>query len=442
MTSTAEPKMRNDEYRSKGAEFGIRERYISADFARLEAEKLWPRVWQVACRVEEVEKPGDFCEYEIGDQSILVVRTAEGQIKALHNACQHRGMRLKEGKGTCAEIRCRSHAWCWNLDGSLKEVVDAPDFDAAAVAPEALHLPECKVETWAGFVFINMDPDAVSLDEYLGPVRAHVEHYGIDKMSCTRLRTTVIDANWKLCHEAFIETYHAVGTHPQALQYLDDTGMIYEQHGDHGMHRIKPGNMGKPSARLGDAAGDRSDVLMALMADLSEFDYYNEEDVSLANSLLDTLKALPEDVTMGTFFAGIRRQQAEAEGIDLSPYDDSELLAGELWNVFPNFTIPCNAGNALILRMRPNGLNHEQCLFDVYYLKLVPEGSERPAMETEFYEDWRDTKVWGTVMTQDFTNLPVWQRGVHSRGYRGPLWGRPDGNVSNLHRAISDYLAR
>ena len=442
MTSTAEPRMRNDEYRSKGAEFGIRERYISADFARLEAEKLWPRVWQVACRVEEGEKPGDFCEYEIGDQSILVVRTDENQIKALHNACQHRGMRLKEGKGTCAEIRCRSHAWCWNLDGSLKEVVDAPDFDSAAVTPAALHLPECKVETWAGFVFINMDPDAVPLDEYLGPVRAHVEHYGIDKMSCTRLRTTVIDANWKLCHEAFIETYHAVGTHPQALQYLDDTGMIYEQHGDHGMHRIKPGNMGKPSARLGDAAGDRSDVLMALMADLSEFDYYNEEDVSLANSLLDTLKTLPDDVTMGTFFANIRRQQAEAEGIDLSPYDDSELLAGELWNVFPNFTIPCNAGNALVLRMRPNGLNHEQCLFDVYYLKLIPEGSERPAMETEFYEDWRDTKVWGTVMTQDFTNLPVWQRGVHSRGYRGPVWGRPDGNVSNLHRAISDYLAR
>ncbi|WP_176562110.1 aromatic ring-hydroxylating oxygenase subunit alpha [Mycolicibacterium palauense] len=442
MTSTAQPRMRNDEYRSKGAELGIRDRYISADFAGLEAEKLWTRVWQVACRVEEVEKPGDFCEYEIGDQSILIVRSTDGQIKALHNACQHRGMRLKEGRGTCSEIRCRSHSWCWNLDGSLKEVTDPHDFDSKAVAPDGLHLPECKVETWAGFVFINMDPGAIPLDQYLGPVRAHVEHYGIDKMVCTRLRTTVIDANWKLCHEAFIETYHAVGTHPQALQYLDDTGMIYEQHGDHGMHRIKPGNMGKPSARLGEGAGDREEVLMALMADLAEADYYNEEDVSLANSLLDTLKSLPEDVTMGTFFASIRRQQAEAEGIDLNPYDDSELLAGELWNVFPNFTIPCNAGNALILRMRPNGLNHEQCLFDVYYLKLLPEGAERPPMETEFYEDWRDTKAWGTVLTQDFTNLPVWQRGVHSRGYRGPVWGRPDGNVSNLHRAISDYLSR
>lgn len=440
MTSTAGPKMRTD-YRSNGPESGIRERYISPEFARLESEKLWPRVWQVACRVEEVQKPGDFCEYQIADQSILVVHTTEGEIKALHNACQHRGMRLKEGRGSCAEIRCRSHAWCWNLDGSLKEVIDPQDFEPNAIESDALHLPECKAEVWAGFVFINMDPDAVPLHEYLGTVRERVEHYGIHKMACTRLRSTVIDANWKLCHEAFVETYHAIGTHPQSLRYLDDTEMIYEQYGEHGMHRIKPGHMGKPSVRLGDDVADRGDVLLALTADLAEFDFYNDEDVARANALLETVKDLPEDVTMGAFFAGLRRQQAEAEGVDLGAYSDADLLAGELWNVFPNFTIPCNAGNALVLRFRPNGLNHEQCIFDVFYLKLFPQGSTLPAMEHEFYPDWRETKVWGTIMTQDFTNLPKWQAGVHSRGYRGPIWGRPDGNVSNLHRVISTYLS-
>ncbi len=441
MTSTAEPKA-GSAYRSANAEFGIRERYTSAEFARMENEKLWPRVWQVACRVEEVANPGDYCEYQIVDQSILLVCTDSGEIKAFHNVCQHRGMRLKEGKGVCAEIRCPSHSWCWNLDGSLNEVIDPQDFNPVGIDPERLRLPEVKAQVWAGFVFINMDPDAVSLQEFLGPVSGHVEHYGIDKMTCTRLRTTVIDANWKLCHEAFIETYHAIGTHPQALKYLDDTGMIYEQHGDHGMHRIRPGNMGKPSRRLGIEDADKVEVLLALVADLAEFEYYNEQDAEMATQLLDTVRNLPEDVSLGQFFAGIRRQQSAAEGVDLSKYDDSELLAGELWNVFPSFTIPCNAGNALILRMRPNGLNHEQCLFDVYYLKQFPEGVERPPMETEFYKDWRDTKVWGTVMMQDFTNLPIWQRGVHSRGYRGPVWGRPDGNVSNFHRALTEYLSQ
>ncbi|WP_205875653.1 aromatic ring-hydroxylating oxygenase subunit alpha [Mycobacterium camsae] len=441
MTSTIGHNV-NAEYRSAGAELGIRERYVSAEFARQEAAKLWPNVWQVACRVEEVRRPGDYCEYQIVDQSILVVHTTSGEIKALHNVCQHRGMRLKEGRGSCNELRCPSHAWCWNLDGSLKDVVDPQDFDPKAIEPDALHLPECQVEVWAGFVFINMDPAAAPLHEYLGPVRDRVERYGIHKMACTRKRSTIIDANWKLCHEAFIETYHAIGTHPQSLRYLDDTGMIYEQHGDHGMHRIKPGNMGKPSARLGDDSYDRTDVLLALTADLAEFDFYNDEDVAQANALLETVQELPEDVTIGTFFAGLRRQQAEAEGLDLSAYSDADLLAGELWNVFPNFTIPCNAGNALVLRFMPNGLSHEQCIFDVYYLKLCANEAEVPLMEHEFYPDWRETKIWGTIMTQDFTNLPKWQAGVHSRGYRGPVWGRPDGNVSNLHRAISDYLAK
>ena len=320
--------------------------------------------------------------------------------------------------------------------------MDPEAFDQAAVAPEALRLPACKVEVWAGFVFINMDPDAIPLTEFLGEARPRVERNGIQNMACTRLRTTIIKANWKLCHEAFVETYHAIGTHPQALRYLDDTGMIFEQYGDHGMHRIKPGNMGKPSPRLDLDGTDRRDLLEALMGDLTEFDFYNDEDVAQANALIETVLELPEEVTVGSFFASLRRQQAEAEGVDLSPYSDADLLAGELWNIFPNFTIPCNAGNALSLRFRPNGLRHEECIFDVYYLKLFPQNADVPAMEHEFYKDWEETKIWGTVLTQDFTNLPKWQAGVHSRGYRGPVWGYPDGNVSNLHRAISDYLAK
>ncbi|UJL29345.1 aromatic ring-hydroxylating dioxygenase subunit alpha [Mycolicibacterium vanbaalenii] len=239
MTSTAEPRT-NPEYRSKNKEFGISERYTSAEFARLENEKLWPKVWQVACRVEEVPNPGDYCEYTIADETILITRTREGDVKALFNACQHRGMRLKEGRGSCSEIRCPSHSWCWNLDGSLNEVIDPHDFDPEAISPDALRLPECKVEVWAGFVFINMDPDAVPLTEYLGEAGPRVENFGVHKMVCTRLRSTVIKANWKLCHEAFIETYHAIGTHPQSLRYLDDTGMIFEQYGDHGCTGSRP----------------------------------------------------------------------------------------------------------------------------------------------------------------------------------------------------------
>ncbi|MBV9953523.1 MAG: Rieske 2Fe-2S domain-containing protein, partial [Acidimicrobiia bacterium] len=90
-----------------------KERYVSQAFLDLELERLWPRVWQIACREEQVAEPGDFVEYAIGDQSVLVVRTDGGELAAHHNACLHRGTRLATGAGrfTDSSIRCRYHAW-------------------------------------------------------------------------------------------------------------------------------------------------------------------------------------------------------------------------------------------------------------------------------------------------------------------------------------------
>ena len=99
-------------------------------FGALEFERLWARVWQVACREEEIAEVGDFCEYLIGDQSILVVRSAPDVVGAYHNTCLHRGTRLAEGSGHFDDecIRCRYHAWRYDLDGKLIEVVDPEEF--------------------------------------------------------------------------------------------------------------------------------------------------------------------------------------------------------------------------------------------------------------------------------------------------------------------------
>ncbi len=70
-----------------------KERYFDADFYQMEVERLWPRVWQMACRLEEIPEPRDFVEYQILDQSIIVVRTDDQRVQAFHNACRHRGVR-------------------------------------------------------------------------------------------------------------------------------------------------------------------------------------------------------------------------------------------------------------------------------------------------------------------------------------------------------------
>ena len=137
-----------------------KERYVSRDFFDLEMERLWPRVWQMACREEEVPRVGDFLEYVIGDQSILVTRSGTDTIRAFYNSCPHRGTRLATGVGNFAtgEIRCRYHAWRFELDGANKEVVDRDDFPPD-MTDEDVALKPIQVGRWGGFVFINMDPD-------------------------------------------------------------------------------------------------------------------------------------------------------------------------------------------------------------------------------------------------------------------------------------------
>ena len=212
-----------------------KERYTSREFLQLEAEKLWPNVWQLACREEELAEVGDYVEYSIADESILLVRTPTSGIKAFHNSCRHRGTQLKQGCGNASEVKCPYHFWTWNLDGSIKSVTDAHDFDPECISAERLALPECLVDTWAGFVFINMNSDAGPLDEFLGVIPERLDRYAFGRMRLASAHSTVVPVNWKAANDAFVEGYHLLAVHPQFLLYVDDTSFTYEQYGPHGL---------------------------------------------------------------------------------------------------------------------------------------------------------------------------------------------------------------
>ncbi|MEU9272620.1 aromatic ring-hydroxylating dioxygenase subunit alpha [Streptomyces sp. NPDC048251] len=194
-----------------------RERYVDRGFYELEKRELWSRTWQMACRLEEIPEPNDFVEYEICGRSILLVRQRDRSAKALHNACRHRATQLAKGSGRLAggQIVCPFHGWRWNSDGTNSFVYGESGFAPECLRPEDLRLRECRVELWGGCAWINPDPDAGPLRAALHPVADLLEGGAVGNWQVKWWKETVLDANWKIAQEAFMEGYHVPQTHPQ-----------------------------------------------------------------------------------------------------------------------------------------------------------------------------------------------------------------------------------
>ena len=142
---------------------------------------MWPKVWLLLGREEEVPNPGDYQMEEFGGESFLMIRQDDRSIKSFYNVCQHRGARLTfNEQGTAETFKCPYHGWKWRKDGKLIEAQDAEDFPQGNPC-DNLTLEEVKTETFAGFIWINMDKNACSLKEWLGPVWEDWEAYEIHK---------------------------------------------------------------------------------------------------------------------------------------------------------------------------------------------------------------------------------------------------------------------
>ena len=425
---------------SVGADgFVPKERYVSDEFMALEMERLWPRVWQIACREEEVERPGDFAEYTIGDQSVLVVRTNDGRLAAHHNACLHRGTRLATGTGSFADegIRCRYHAWRYDLGGRLVEVVDQHEFDAL---PENLCLAPVKVDTWGGFVFVNLDANAEALLDYLDPIPQLLDAYHLDQMRFRGYQSTILPANWKAVVDAFNEAYHVQGTHPQILPWTDDVSIAYEQLGIHAHYGRLPHARRelRPSPRLGLTSEqyDEGEILAGLVAGLGRLFLKDEM------AIVDELRARPSapDRNLLVEYQQRRRELLESRGLDVSGLSLDQMTSADDVFVFPNFVGPIYPGSAIVFRVRPNGLDPDSSIKDTWTLEWPRPDQPAREWQRRFYPDWTE-KDWGEITNQDYSNMLEVQTGMKSKGFKGSrLNPRQESNVLHMHRVIDRYL--
>jgi phenylpropionate dioxygenase-like ring-hydroxylating dioxygenase large terminal subunit len=383
-------------------------RYLEQRFADREIERIWRKTWQMVCREDDIPNPGDFHLYEVAHLSWLVVRQADGSVKAHENVCLHRGRTLRECSGKEAtEFRCPYHGWSWRIDGSIKEITSEWDFPG--VREQVSRLPGAKVALWAGFVFINPDEQAGSLEDYLGPVM--LEHFGAfdyaGKYKQAHVRRKV-KANWKVVAEAFKESYHVIATHPQMMLAGADTGHgRYDSFGH--FFRAAHAQVNSVSAHRGIFRSDEE-----AMAEYRMTADMNRE-----------------------FLRGIL-------GDEVDELSDMELNDSTFNDLFPNCH-PWGAWARIVFRFFP-GATTDESIMDVMLIAPWPKGKPKPppAQMKELTSDqpWAAAPELGSlagIIDQDCGNFPRVQAGLKAKG-DGFVW--TSSYQESMIRAFHDHYDR
>lgn len=425
----------SESYEFLGDEDVSIDRYIDPAYAKKEFDNLWTRTWQFACREEHIPEVGDYYVYDIGRHSFIVTRVAESDIRAYYNACLHRGTKLRASgtEGFASEFKCPFHGWSWNLDGTINEVVCQWDFPH--VDTDKFSLPQARVETLGGFVFINMDQDAPSLAEYFGAeFLAHIQAWKMEDryVYCHVYKT--IPANWKLNMEAFMEAYHVIETHPQVAVSNADANSQYDVYGEHVNRFISSLGVLSPHLR----------------GQYTEQDILDQFTIGDSSVLGGEDRTLAEGETARQRMADIMRDMFEkGTNTDLSGVSDAELLDCFSYTLFPNTFLFPGISLPMVYRFRPHRDDHRKSIYEVLFLRPLPVDGERPepaepvylTQEQSFTEAEGMDPGFGAILDQDTENLLLQQEGVEASAKPGITLGNyQEIRVRHFERAVDHYV--
>lgn len=406
-------------------------RYTEAEFARREFDRMWSRSWQMACREEDIPEVGDFEVYEIGRRSLLVVRAARDVIRAYHNVCLHRGRILKTESGRAQFFRCPFHGFSWNLDGSSRSITNAWDFEH--IDPQQFCLPEVRVASWGGFVFVNFDSAAEALESYLDDLPEIFTTRGWDLSE--RVKAVHVHklnrCNWKVALEAFIESFHVVATHPGAMTYLGDAYTQYDVWPErrHFTRMISPRGLASPH----------------LGREISEEEVYRAG----AGRMVGGDATLPDGLTARQAMGDAKRAfLREQYGVDVSDMTDCEALDTIQYHIFPNLVVWAGWGSFLVYRFRPHGEDPLSSIMEVYF--LLPQGAGRKVETARHptrlgFDDSHtlapELGPFADVFDEDLSNIPEVQRGLAAMEGPGVMLGNyQEARIRHFHQTLDRYL--
>lgn len=212
----------------------IPQAYTSPEFYAIEQKRVFGDSWVAVCCTSQLQKPEDVHVADVAGQSIIITRNKSGELRAFFNVCRHRGTKIldnqcKQVKG--GRIRCPYHGWAFDLNGNC---VSTPMFENSNILSDqqakiALNdnekfdasdygLFSVQVDTWGFLIFVNLNPDACPLSEYLGDLPTRFENYRLHEWVVVREKEFVINANYKLIAENFMECYHLPWVHPELVK--------------------------------------------------------------------------------------------------------------------------------------------------------------------------------------------------------------------------------
>ncbi|MCL2915501.1 aromatic ring-hydroxylating dioxygenase subunit alpha [Shewanella corallii] len=406
--------------------------FTSRHYCSQEYKLMWSKVWQMACREEELPRVGSHYVYEIGRHSFLIIRGEDDTLRAFYNSCLHRGRKLKTSQGCSKEIRCPFHAYTWRLDGELKHIPAQWDF--CHIKEEQMTLPQIRLATWQGFVFINMDPDCAPLEEYLGEITEHFERWRLDECSKVVHVRKRIPCNWKVAMEAFMEAYHSQATHPQILSFSADANSQYDILGDHVSRAIHP--MGVQSEFLPKNSVSQQQILDTLTRGSGRVVSEHEHQLEEGQAARDVMARMSRD------------NFSKEDGHNYERATNAEMLDAIVYNVFPNFSPWGGYVPNIVYRWLPDGEDPDSCYMDVMVLKRNNKDAERvppvPLHSLEEDEKWSDAEelgALGPIFDQDMGNMPFVQSGMHAaKEKKIELANFQEVRIRHTHKVLDMYM--
>jgi phenylpropionate dioxygenase-like ring-hydroxylating dioxygenase large terminal subunit len=406
-------------------------KYTLREYHDLEVEKLWSRVWQMACRADEIPAVGDTYVYDVANLSFVVVRISDTIVKAFVNSCLHRGRKFMTSTPCPArvhDLRCPFHGFTWDLEGYIASVPASWDF--AGVDFDTWRLPEAQVAEWGGFIFINPDPNCLPFAKFIGDLDQHFAPYGYTERYTAAHVVKALPCNWKAAQEAFMESFHLLATHPQLLAQASGLDAKYDAWGTYS-RACSPNFL--PSSFINWVPSEQEMM-----------------DVSLDRRLDGESPVLVPDGATARQVAADQAREGLAPIIGedtASCLSDAEVVDSFYFTLFPNLH-PWSSYNRICFRFRPDGDSPDTCLQDVYLLN--PYRGDRPqAAPTEILqqdEDWTASKQIGQylarILNQDLANMAELRQGMRTSRKGSVTFSRyQESKIRHFHSLLDAMIS-